>query len=161
MTAIGPKKVALIHYILTDDDGGTIDSSRNSDPMPYLHGEGNIVPGLEAGLAGKVAGDRVKVVVAPEDGYGPKTAAKAQAIPLAAFEGATPKKGMPVTAEDDDGNSMQLWVVDVTDSEVMITPNHPLAGVTLHFEVEIMEVRDATDSELEHGHAHPGDGHHH
>jgi FKBP-type peptidyl-prolyl cis-trans isomerase SlyD len=161
MNSIGANKVALIHYILTDDDGGTIDSSRDGDPMPYLHGTGSIVPGLEAELEGKKVGDRVKAVVAPEDGYGPKSGSDPQAVPREAFEGAEPEVGMPLMVEDDQGNQMQLWIVDVSDEQVMITPDHPLAGVTLHFDVEVMEVRDATPNELEHGHAHPGDGHHH
>ena len=161
MTLIADNKVALIHYTLTDGEGTEIDTSRGSEPMAYLHGMGNIVPGLERELEGKTAGDRVKVVVAPEDGYGPKSDAPPQSVPRAAFEGAEPVLGMPVSAEDDEGNHVQLWIVDVSDSEVTITPDHPLAGVTLHFDVEVLEVRDATPSELEHGHVHSGDGHHH
>lgn len=161
MHAIAAKKVALIHYTLTDDDGNELDTSRGSDPMPYLHGSDNIVPGLEAKLEGKKAGDKVEAVVAPEDGYGPSSGAEAQEVPRSAFEGANPEPGMPVSAEDEEGNHMQLWVLDVMDDKVTITPDHPLAGVTLHFDVEIMEVRDATENELEHGHAHPGDGHEH
>lgn len=161
MSVIGPDKVALIHYILTDDAGGTIDSSRDADPMPYLHGAGNIVPGLEQQLEGKTVGDRVKAVVEPEDGYGPKSGADPQSIPLDSFPDGAPSPGMPVSTEDEDGNPIQLWVVDINDTEVMITPDHPLAGVTLHFDVQVMEVRDATPSELEHGHPHPGDGHSH
>ncbi|MEM6995914.1 MAG: peptidylprolyl isomerase [Myxococcota bacterium] len=161
MTAIAAKKVALIHYTLTDGEGTEIDTSRGSEPMPYLHGSDNIVPGLEAQLEGKKAGEKIKAVVAPEDGYGPKSGAAAQDVPRSAFEGANPEPGMPVSAEDEEGNHMQLWIVEVTKDKVTITPDHPLAGVTLHFDVEVMEVRDATDSELEHGHPHSGDGQHH
>ncbi|MCH9680511.1 MAG: peptidylprolyl isomerase [Deltaproteobacteria bacterium] len=154
-------KVATIHYILSDDTGATIDSSRNSDPMPYLHGGGNIVPGLERKLEGASVGDRVKAVVTPADGYGEKSDVPPQPVPLSAFGGAPPEPGMPVTAQDEEGNHAQFWIVEVTDEAVMITADHPLAGVTLHFDVEVMSIRDATDAELEHGHAHPGDGHHH
>ncbi len=161
VTTIAAKKVALIHYTLTDGDGQEIDTSRGSDPMPYLHGSGSIVPGLEKQLDGKAVGDKVKAVVPPADGYGAKSGASPQTVPISAFEGADPKRGMPVSAEDEQGNHIQLWILDVSDKEVTITPDHPLAGVTLHFDVEIVEIRDATESELEHGHAHPGDGHHH
>lgn len=154
-------KVATIHYTLTDGSGTTIDSSRGNDPMPYLHGGSNIVPGLEKQLEGKAVGDEIKAVVAPEDGYGDKSGAAPQEVPLTAFEGADPQPGMPVSAEDEQGNHVQLWILDVGKESVTITPDHPLAGVTLHFDVEVMSIRDATESELEHGHAHPGDGHHH
>ncbi len=161
MSTIAAKKVAYIHYILTDDDGGEIDSSRGSDPMPYLHGEGNIVPGLEKELEGKKVGDRVEAVVAPEDGYGPKSGTPPQPVPRSAFEGGEPAPGMPITIENEEGHTMQLWIDSVTDETVTLTHDHPLAGVTLHFNVEIMEIRDATDTELEHGHVHSGDEHDH
>ena len=161
MTLIADNKVAFIHYILRDDDGDTIDSSRDADPMPYLHGSGSIVPGLEKALEGKAKGDVVKAVIAPEDGYGEPSGAPPQPVPRQAFEGAEPQAGMPLVVEDDEGNHLQLWVKEVGETEVLITHDHPLAGVTLHFEVEIMDVRDATAEELAHGHAHHGDGHHH
>ncbi len=161
MASISANKVALIHYILRADDGSTIDSSRDSDPMPYMHGSGSLVPGLEAELEGKTVGDLIKVVVAPEDAYGPKSGTPPQPVPLAAFDGNVPDKGMPVATQDEEGNHIQLWVADVDDEQVFVTPDHPLAGMTLHFDVQIMEIRDATPAELEHGHAHPGDGHEH
>ncbi len=161
MTSIADKKVAFIHYILRDDEGDTIDSSRDADPMPYLHGSGSIVPGLEKALEGKSKGDIVKAVVPPEEAYGELSGAPPQPVPRDAFEGATPEPGMPLVVEDDEGNHLQLWVKEVGETEVLITHDHPLAGVTLHFEVEIMDVRDATAEELAHGHAHHGDGHHH
>ena len=97
----------------------------------------------------------------PEDGYGEPSGAPPQPVPRQAFEGAEPQAGMPLVVEDDEGNHLQLWVKEVGETEVLITHDHPLAGVTLHFEVEIMDVRDATAEELAHGHAHHGDGHHH
>jgi len=161
MTTITAKKVALIHYTLTNDAGEELDTSRGSDPMPYLHGAGNIVPGLESQLEGKSKGDKVKAVVKPEDGYGDKSDLPPQAVPRSAFGDSEPRAGLPLVVEDESGNQMQLWIVEVLGDKVMLSPDHPLAGVTLNFDVEIVDVRDATDSELEHGHAHPGDGHHH
>ncbi len=161
MTTIIDGKVAFIHYTLTDDDGETIDSSRGGEPMPYLHGSESIVPGLERQLAGKAVGDRITAVVDPEEGYGPKSGRPPQPVPREVFEGVEPQAGMPLVVEDDDGQQMQLWIDSVSDDAVMLSPDHPLAGVTLHFDVEIMEIRDATESELTHGHAHAGDGHHH
>lgn len=156
MTSIAANRVALIHYTLTDSDGKELDSSRGGDPMPYLHGSDEIVPGLEAQLEGKTAGDKLKAVVSPDDGYGPKSGMVDQSIPRTAFEGASPEPGMPVTASDENGDDIQLWVTEVTEENITISPDHPLAGVELHFEVEIIAVRDATESELEHGHAHDG-----
>lgn len=160
MTTIAANKVAFIHYTLTDDDGDEIDSSREGDPMPYLHGAENIVPGLERQLEGKAVGDRVQAVVPPEEAYGPKSGRPPQPVPRSAFEGVEPQPGMPLVVENDDGQELQLWIEAVADDAVMLSPDHPLAGVTLHFDVEIMEIRDATDNELKHGHAHPEDDDH-
>lgn len=161
MTSISADKVAFIHYTLTNEDGDEIDSSRDGDPMPYLHGAESIVPGLERQLEGKSVGDRIKAVVTPDEGYGDPCGRDPQPVPRKAFEGVEPQPGMPLVVEDDDGQQIQLWITEVTDDEVMLSPDHPLAGVTLHFDVEVVEVRDATAEELEHGHAHSGDGHHH
>ncbi|MEM9452987.1 MAG: peptidylprolyl isomerase [Myxococcota bacterium] len=159
MSIIAAKKVALIHYTLTADDGDEIDTSRGGEPMPYLHGAGNIVPGLERQLEGKAAGDRLQVVVAPEEAYGEKSGQPPQPVPRDAFEGVEPQPGMPLIVENDDGQQLQLWVDSVSDDVVMLSSDHPLAGFTLHFDVEILSVRDATDSELEQGHASMGDEH--
>ncbi len=161
MSTITAQKVAFIHYTLTDDEGDEIDSSRGGDPMPYLHGSESIVEGLERQLEGKAVGDRIKAVVSPQEGYGSRSGRPAQPIPKNAFEGVEPQPGMPLVVEDDDGNQVQLWIAAVGEEEVMLSADHPLAGVTLHFDVEIVEIRDATPAELEHGHAHAGDGHHH
>lgn len=161
MTTISAKKVAFIHYTLTNGDGEELDTSRGGDPMPYLHGAGSIVPGLESQLEGKKKGDKVAAIVKPEDGYGDKSGLPPQSVPKTAFGDSEPRPGLPLVVEDEQGNQMQLWIAAVSDDKVTLTPDHPLAGVTLHFDVEIMDVRDATDTELEHGHAHPGDGHHH
>lgn len=161
MTTIAAKKAVFFHYTLTDDDGDEIDSSRGSDPMAYLHGADNIVPGLERELDGKKVGDRFTVVVPPEEGYGTKSARPPQPVDRKAFTDVEPQPGMPLVVENEDGRQLQLWVHSVTDEAVLLTADHPLAGVSLHFDVEVVEIRDATEEELDHGHVHSGDGHHH
>ncbi len=157
-------KVVSLHYILTDDDGEVLDSSRDAEPLAYLHGGDNIVPGLEREIEGKTVGSKLQVVVAPEDGYGPREEVESQAIPRSAFEGEVPadiEAGMPLAAEGPDGEMVALWVTKVDDESVYVDPNHPLAGMTLHFDVEVMAVRDASDEEKEHGHPHGPGGHAH
>lgn len=158
--AIASNKVATIHYTLRSDNGEVLDTSEGGDPLAYLHGAGNIVPGLEAQLEGRVAGDKLVAVVAPKDGYGERDPASRQSIPIAAFEGVEVKPGMTLVVEDDDGEQMPLHIVEVHAEHVEVDTEHPLAGETLHFTVEVIEVRDATAEELLHGHVH-GDGDHH
>jgi FKBP-type peptidyl-prolyl cis-trans isomerase SlyD len=157
---IAEKKIVSIHYTLKNDAGDTLDTSAEAEPLAYLHGAGNIVPGLERALDGKAVGDKVSAVVAPVDGYGERAGPGPQPVPKAAFEGADVQPGMAVVAEDQEGNQMPLWIVAVEDDRVMVDNNHPLAGETLHFDVEVMEIRDATEQELAHGHVH-ADGHDH
>ena len=157
---IGSNKAVSLHYTLKDDSGEVLDSSRDADPMVYLHGAGNIVVGLETALAGKAAGEKLEVVVPASDGYGEKEGPGPQAVPKAAFGDNSVEAGMSLMVEDEDGNHTPLWVVEVREQEVLVDTNHPLAGQTLHFEVEVLEVRDATEQELAHGHIHAG-GHNH
>ncbi|MEM7157112.1 MAG: peptidylprolyl isomerase [Myxococcota bacterium] len=151
MSTVSANKVVFIHYVLTDDDGQEIDSSRDSDPMPYLHGTGAIVEGLEKALEGKTKGDTLDLVVPPEQGYGPRTG-QGQQVPREAFEGGEPQPGMPVGIELEEGKRVQMYIAEVNDTHVTLTLDHPLAGMNLHFKVEVMEIRDATKEELEHGH---------
>ncbi|MEZ4269645.1 MAG: peptidylprolyl isomerase [Myxococcota bacterium] len=154
-------KVVIFHYTLTNDAGEVLDTSRDGEPMPYLHGHDNIVIGLERGLAGRKAGDSLTVVVPPEDGYGLSEGPGPQAVPRSAFpEGMAVGPGMQFGAESPDGQTMTLWVTEVLDDEVLVDTNHPLAGVTLTFDVEIVAIRDATSHEVAHGHPHGPDGHH-
>jgi FKBP-type peptidyl-prolyl cis-trans isomerase SlyD len=153
---IGPNAVVSMHYTLTNDAGEVLDSSQGQDPLVYLHGVGNIIPGLEDALAGKTSGAKVKASIAPEDGYGIRQEEMIQAIPRDMFSAEDIQPGMVFQAE-----GHMLTVVSVTDAEVTVDGNHPLAGQTLHFDVEIVEVRDATAEELEHGHVHGAGGHHH
>lgn len=161
MSTIAAKKVVSIHYTLTSGDGEELDTSVGGEPLVYLHGADNIVPGLERHLEGKAVGDKVEAVVPPAEAYGEHSGMQPQPVPRSAFEGAEPQEGMPLLIEDDDGNEAQFWIAEVHDEVVLLTPDHPLAGITLCFEVEVVEVREATEEELEHGHAHaPGHQHH-
>jgi FKBP-type peptidyl-prolyl cis-trans isomerase SlyD len=159
---VADEKVVLFHYVLTDDDGETIDSSRDDEPLAYLHGKGQIVSGLEKAMAGKKAGDTFQIDIAPADGYGEVEGPGPQAVERSAFPADTElEEGMMFNAEMPDGNLITLWVTEIQGDEVFVDQNHPLAGETLHFDVEIVEVRDATAEELAHGHAHGPGGHHH
>ena len=160
--AIAGGMVVSFHYTLTNDDGDVLDSSQGSEPLMYLHGAGNIVPGLERALLGRTVGDRFKSVIAPEDGYGERQGPGPQAVPRSRFpKDAELEEGMQIFAQGPNGDAFPLWVVDVSDKEVMVDHNHPLAGVTLHFDVEVTDIRSATADEMSHGHPHGPDGHHH
>ncbi|HHJ38783.1 MAG: peptidylprolyl isomerase [Methylothermaceae bacteria B42] len=151
---VSENKVVSIHYTLKNDAGEVIDSSTGRDPLTYLHGAGNIIPGLEKALAGKDSGEHVDVSIAPEEAYGARNESLIQSVPKAAFEGVDKiEPGMQFQAQTPSGMQV-LTVVEVKDDEVVVDGNHPLAGQTLHFSVDIAEVRDATEEELSHGHAH-------
>ncbi|MGH8506149.1 MAG: FKBP-type peptidyl-prolyl cis-trans isomerase [Stenotrophobium sp.] len=158
---IANQRVALFHYTLTDDKGEVIDSSAGGEPLAYLHGGGNIVPGLEQALEGKSAGDKLKVKVSPEQGYGARDEALVQNVPRRAFQGvADVQPGMSFRADGPQG-PVSVTVVKVAGDMVTIDGNHALAGENLNFDVEIAEVREATEEELAHGHVHGAGGHHH
>jgi len=160
---ITAKKVASIHYTLKNDDGAVIDSSEGQEPLAYLHGAHNIVPGLESELEGKVIGDKISVIVEPEQGYGEKSVEMIQVLNKDMFGGIdTIEVGMEFHAETPQGMQV-VEVVDVEGDDITIDGNHPLAGQNLHFDVEVVEVRDATEEELTHGHVHAegGCGHEH
>lgn len=148
--------VVLIHYVLTNNDKEVLDSSEGQDPLAYLHGTGHLIPGLEAQLLGKVAGDKLNVTVQPGDGYGEFNKELVQTVPSDVFEGVESiEPGMQFQTSNEDGSSGEtITVVSVENDEVTIDGNHPLAGETLHFAVDIIEVREATAEELEHGHVH-------
>lgn len=149
--------VVSIHYTLKDDDGVVIDSSEGQEPLVYLHGAGNIIPGLEAALTGKVLGDALNVSIAPADAYGEKEDELIQVVPRHLFQGADElEAGMQFQAQAPNGGVQVIQVLDVQDEDVTIDANHPLAGKTLHFSVAVEAVRDATAEELEHGHVHSG-----
>ncbi len=158
---IAARTVAQFHYTLTDDAGTVIDSSRGSAPLTYLHGGGNIVPGLEKAMEGKARGDAFKVAVTPEEGYGQRVEALLQTAPREMFPAdMEPAVGMQFQAESNMGPVM-VTVMAIDGDTVTLDGNHALAGQTLHFEVEVTSVRDATVEELQHGHVHGDGGHHH
>jgi FKBP-type peptidyl-prolyl cis-trans isomerase SlyD len=158
---IADEMAVSIHFKLTNPEGELLDSSEGDEPLEYIHGAGFIVPGLEQALQGKSAGDRVKVVVAPEDGYGERDEEKLQSVPREAFDAdANIEPGMQFQAESDEGDVL-VTVKQVDGDTVLIDANHPLAGLTLHFDVQVVSVRKCTEEELEHGHIHGPNGHHH
>lgn len=158
---IGKNSVVSVHYKLTDDAGKVLDSSEGAEPLAYLHGAGNIVPGLEKALVGKGAGESLQVKVAPAEGYGELDPNGVKVIERAAFEGVdVVEAGMSFEANAPDGTSQHIVVTKVDGDEITIDLNHPLAGVTLNFDIQIVSVREATKEELEHGHTHEG-GHAH
>ncbi len=151
---ISDKKVASIHYTLTNDEGDTIDSSQGAEPLTYLQGSGNVIPGLENALAGKQAGDTLEVSIAPEDGYGPVQPELVQQVPRDAFDGVEQVAvGMRFEAQTATG-PISVVVAAVEGDQVTVDGNHPLAGKNLNFAVEVVEVREATEEELQHGHVH-------
>jgi FKBP-type peptidyl-prolyl cis-trans isomerase SlyD len=154
-------RVVLIHYTLKDDKGAVVDSSAGGEPLAYIQGHGNLVPGLEKALEGKEEGNTLAVSVSPAEGYGIRDEALIQRIPKRSLQGSGEiKKGMQFQARTEDG--MRLFtVVAVVGDMVTLDGNHPLADQTLNFDVEIVTVREATSEELEHGHVHGAGGHHH
>ncbi len=158
---IADKKIVLIHYTLKNLDDEVMDSSEGAEPLAYLHGTGSIVPGLEKELEGKQAGDKLNVEVSPEEGYGELNPELIQEVDRAAFEGVDNiEVGMRFMAQTAWGQQ-PVVVTAITDETVIVDDNHPQADQTLKFDVEVVEVRDATEEELAHGHAHGEGGHHH
>ena len=154
---ISKDQAVSIHYTLKNDAGDVLDSSEGQAPLAYLHGYQNLVPGLEAELEGLVVGDKKSVVVQPEDGYGDVDETLVQEVPREMFSGVdTVEVGMEFQVQGPEGAHF-VEVVEVTEETVTVNGNHPLAGQALHFDVEVVELRAATEDELEHGHIH-GEG---
>jgi FKBP-type peptidyl-prolyl cis-trans isomerase SlyD len=154
---ITKNSVAAIHYTLTDNEGNILDSSAGRDPLHYIHGIGNLIPGMEEGLEGKSKGDKFSIKVSPDKGYGVKDDKLMQQVPRTAFGDQKVEVGMQFQTN-------QGSVVTVTNiglESITVDANHPLAGVELNFDVEVVEIREATEEELAHGHVHGPGGHHH
>lgn len=152
---IGANSVVAIHYTLKNDAGDVLDSSEGSEPLVYLHGAQNIIPGLESELQGKSIGAKFDASIAPAQGYGESRPELVQVIKKEMFQGAEEiKPGMSFVAQGDGGRQQQVRVTDVSGDDVTIDANHPMAGMTLHFSIEVVEIRDATEQELSHGHVH-------
>lgn len=158
---IAADKVVLIHYTLKNDQGEQLDSSRGQEPLGYIHGRKHIVPGLEAQLEGKEKGAQFQAVIAPEEAYGKRDDTLIENVSKDQFDDATQLKvGMHLQVKSPEGVRI-VTVAEVTESAVKVDFNHPLADQTLHFDVEIIDVRDAQPEELDHGHVHGEGGHHH
>ena len=162
---ISKRKVATIHYTLTDDNAQVLDSSDGSDPLAYIHGIGNLISGLEEQLEGKGAGDKFKASIAPEQAYGQRDEDLVQTLDAENFADIDDLQvGLELEAsssEEDDDESNVVTIVAIEGDEVTVDGNHPLAGETLHFDVSVVSVRDATEEEVDHGHVHEAGGHHH
>jgi FKBP-type peptidyl-prolyl cis-trans isomerase SlyD len=158
---ISPGTVVLFDYTLRDDDKDIIDSSKGSEPLAYIQGEGQIVPGLEKEIEGRVAGDSFKISVPAEEGYGLHNPENISVVPLDQIDGGEElEEGMQLHTEGEFGEDTVI-ITKIEGNEVTIDGNHPLAGMTLHFEISVRDVRAATEEELEHGHVHGPDGHLH
>ena len=159
---ISKDKVVAIDYKLTDNDGQVLDSSEGQEPLFYLHGAGNIIPGLENSLEGKSTGDQLQVTVAPAEGYGERNDELKQQVLREQFEGIDDLElGMQFRVPTESGQHIVVTVVEIGEDVVTIDGNHALAGVTLNFDVTVREVREATEEELSHGHVHGPGGHEH
>lgn len=149
--------VASIHYTLRDGDGNILDTSSGREPLTYLQGAGNLIMGMEEGLEGKTTGDKFQLEISPDKGYGVKDSNLVQKVPRSAFGNQEVKKGMQFQTNQ----GQVVTVTDVGLNEITVDANHPLAGVTLHFDVEVTNVRAASAEEVSHGHVHGEGGHHH
>lgn len=156
-------RVAGFEYVLRDEAGQVIDKSEGRTPMYYLHGHGNIVPGLEQELAGKEKGDAFDVTISPEKAYGERDESRVFEVPKSELgPNVQPQKGMMLTMHGPGGAKMPVTVLKVKLRSVLLDANHQLAGKTLHFTGQIVDVRKAKKEELAHHHAHgPGHGHGH
>lgn len=147
--------VVSFHYKLTDDEGTTLDSSEGRDPLTYLHGTGSIIPGLEAELEGREAGDRFTARIEPKDAYGEPDPNLLQEVPLSMLSAIENLAvGMQLQSQSQSGHVQVLTVAELRDESAILDANHALAGVALTFDVAVEGVREATEEEIAHGHAH-------
>ena len=160
MTAIANNHVVSFHYTLTNAEGETLDQSQG-EPLAYLHGASNIIPGLEKALTGKTVGEKFKITIPAVEAYGEYNPELVQEVPAQMFQGVDNiQAGMQFQAQTDDG--VQIVTVKAVEGDnIVVDANFPLAGQDLTFDVEITEIRDASEEELEHGHVHGAGGHHH
>ncbi|ASD66515.1 MULTISPECIES: peptidylprolyl isomerase [Pseudoalteromonas] len=159
---IGPNSVVTIHYSVQDKDNNTIDSTFDDEPVIAMLGSGYLIPGLDDALQGKQAGDTFSVTIEPQEGYGERFDELTQAVPKSMFEDMEIEVGMQFRATTDEGDQIVV-IIGIEDEEVIVDANHPLSGITLNFDVEVLEVREATAEEVAHGHVHGegGCGHDH
>lgn len=159
---IAANKAVSIDYTLTNDAGEVIDSSAGGAPLVYLQGAGNIIAGLEKALEGKQVGDELNVTVEPEEAYGEYSAELVNTLSRSMFEGVDELEvGMQFHASGPDGSMQIVTIRDLDGDDVTVDGNHPLAGQRLTFQVKIVDIRDASQEEVAHGHVHGEGGHHH
>jgi FKBP-type peptidyl-prolyl cis-trans isomerase SlyD len=162
MSSIANGKVVSLAYTLKNDSGETLDQADTAEPFVFMQGAGQIIPGLETALDGLKKGDKKQVTVAPDQGYGQIDAGLKIAVNKSQFPpGAQLVEGMQFETASPEGHGIIFTIEKLEGDKVHINGNHPLAGETLHFDVEVLEVRDATEDEKSHGHAHGPDGHGH
>ena len=157
---IAQNKVATLTYTLKNDDGEILDKADDNSPFLYMHGTGGIIKGLESALEDKAVGDDFHIIVAPEDGYGVRDDKLTESVPRTMFEGIDDKElvaGAQFHAQTAQGTQV-IVIAGVDGDTVQIDANHPLAGETLHFDVAVKDIREATEEEIAHGHPHPPGG---
>ena len=155
-------KVVALQYVLKLDDGIVVDASDENQPLMYLHGHQNIIPGLENELENLETGDKKDVKVAPEDGYGVRIEELVQSAPKDRFpKGSTFTLGDEISAQDPEGLVRHGRIIEINSDDVLVDFNHMLAGQNLNFSVTVKEIREATTEEIAHGHVHGPGGHHH
>ena len=159
---VSEQKVVTMNYEVADDQGQLIDRSEEGGPLAYIHGNGQLIPGLETALEGRGKGDKVAVDVPPEQGYGERDEEGVQIVARNQFDDSVEiEVGMQFEAQDDDEGHQIVTVAAVDGENITLDTNHPLAGKNLRFKVEILDVRDASTEELSHGHVHGPGGHDH
>lgn len=158
---ISKDKVASIDYTLTNDKGDVLDSSAGREPLAYLHGHGGLIPGLEKELEGKTSGDKFVAIIPPEEAYGIRSEEFVHEVPMENFQDPQDVQVGAQFQVNMEGQTHIATVTQIEEETVTVDLNHPLADETLHFDVEVMEVRDASKEELTHGHVHGPEGHHH
>lgn len=153
--------VVQFHYRLTNEKGDLIESSEGNAPTAYLHGHRNVITGIEAAMEGKQAGETFSTTITPENAYGPHNPNAVHRVPVKHLSGAKRwRPGMIATVHTEQGQR-KVRVVKVGKFMADVDTNHPLAGQTLTFDIEVVDVREATPEEVTHGHAHGVGGHHH
>ncbi len=167
---IAANKVVTVHYSLREEgaNGDLIEETFGSDPLLYLHGHGTMIPGFEKNLQGKKVGDTYEFTLSPEEAYGDIKTENIVEVPIENFadeNGAVDRDllevGAPINMSDEEDNYFQGFVAEIKLESVVVDFNHPMAGLTLHFSGEIVDIRDASAEELNHGHVHGPGGHQH
>lgn len=155
---IGDDHVVAIRFTAHDDTGTLLESSGDDEPLNYLHGAGNLVPGLEAALVGRRVGDEFEVSLPPAQAFGERSDELVDWLPRENFASVEPlTAGMELALQDDEGNVMPIWIREVETGRVLVDGNHPYSGRTLVYRVSVLGIRTATGEELDHGHPHGGE----